>query len=149
MFPEKHMQIVQQLSHPPRGLQALLLRDRTTREHVLEIHLADNGSAVTDERILISVLVTLYNFYQCLITPPIVAAPQIAMNADQSALIREKSQPGLGKLNGRTRLKICTKENHVLVAQLFSLIIKQPGQAGFTGQPHNNQEQMIRQLFRL
>lgn len=146
---ENHMQIIQQLPHPPPGLQALLLRDRMTREHVLTFHLSDKGTVVTDEGYLISILITLYNFYQCLITPPIVAAPQLAINDDQSALIQVRSQPGLGKLNGRTRVNICTDEKHTLIAQLFSLIIRQPGQARFIGQLPDDIEQKVRLLFRL
>lgn len=48
----------------------------------------------------------VWNYYQRLLTPPIVAAPQRNVNTGSTPA---RSLPGLGKLNGKTRVQLVVR----------------------------------------
>lgn len=97
------------------GFEASLLLEESNRQHVLQVNISDQ----IHEDETITYLVELFNYYQCLITPPIIAAPQVEFVDQFSDLKVKRSAPGMGKINGRTRLKIDTQGRAEKVGQLF------------------------------
>ena len=106
------------------GLEVSLLLEEASREYVLRVYIKD-GICVLPEATLLTHLVSLHNYYQCLITPPIVAAPQVELVEQDSDLITIRSKPGVGKITGRTRLKIEAKGSAIIVTQMFRKIYRQ------------------------
>jgi hypothetical protein len=111
--------LIHQMKRDGDGFQANLLLEKASREYVLDVKIGNETGTVPTETELLKQLVALRNYYQSLITPPIVAAPQVEFVEESEKLENKRSAPGLGKLNGRTRLKIQASGEAMIVGQLF------------------------------
>ncbi len=111
--------LIHKLSSTPEGLEASLLLEEITREYVLEVNIQNENRSAPTETVLLSYLTSLHNYYQSLITPPIVAAPQVEFVEGSNQLKNKRSAPGMGKLNGRSMLKIKANGEAGIVGQLF------------------------------
>ena len=101
------------------GLEASLLLEESSREYVLKVKIKRNKHIAPTKTVLLTQLTTLHNYYQSLITPPIVAAPQVEFIEDTNHFIAKRSTPGTEKLNGRSMIKIQTHGEAGIVGQLF------------------------------
>ncbi len=115
----EHFKLIHKLPSTPEGLEASLLLEDASRNYILEVKIHNENRIAPTETVLLTQLTTLHNYYQSLITPPIVAAPQVEYIATSKELENKRSTPGMGKLNGRSRLKIQAQGEAGVVGQLF------------------------------
>ena len=115
----EHFKLIHKLPSTPEGLEASLLLEDASRNYILEVKLQNENRLAPTETVLLSQLTALHNYYQSLITPPIVAAPQAEFVEGSSQLKVKRSAPGMGKLNGRSMLKIRANGEAGVVGQLF------------------------------
>ena len=111
--------LIHKLSTAQEGLEVSLLLEEISRKYVLEVNIQNENRSAPTETVLLSYLTALHNYYQSLITPPIVAAPQVEFVEGSSQLKVKRSAPGMGKLNGRSMLKIKANGEAGIVGQLF------------------------------
>ncbi len=117
--------LIHKLSSTQEGLEASLLLEESSREYVLEVNIHNENRVAPTETVLLSHLTSLHNYYQSLITPPIVAAPQVELVEGSNQLKTKRSAPGMGKLNGRSMLKIQANGEAGVVGQLFRQVYRQ------------------------
>lgn len=98
-----HRQLIETGTSQPE--HAMLLLDEQERLYHFVYTAMLSVLPVDDQSV---VLLALFNYYQRLITPPIVAASQFIFNTDHKAIKQTRSLPGLGKITRRTPLKFCT-----------------------------------------
>jgi hypothetical protein len=111
--------LIHELPPTLEELEASLLLEEASREYVLEVTIQNNNRLAPTETVLLTQLISLHNYYQSLITPPIVAAPQVEYIEHTNQLKAKRSAPGMGKLNGRSMIKIQPHGEAGVVGQLF------------------------------
>ncbi len=115
----KNCKLIHKLAQDRADLEVSLLLDQDSREYILKVNLINKNRLAPTESILLSQLVSLHNYYQSLITPPIVAAPQVEFVESSKQLKKKRSAPGVGKINGRSMLKIQAHGEAGVIGQLF------------------------------
>ncbi len=116
---ETNHKLIHRLKSDIAGFEASLLLEETNRQYALQINIFNQNRKLIDEKDILVYLTELFNYYQRLITPPIIAAPQVEFVDRFSDLQIKRSAPGMGKINGRTRLKIIAYNQAKSVGQLF------------------------------
>lgn len=138
--------LIHQLPSNHTGLEASLLLENNSREYLLKVKL--NHDHAPTKTVLFTQLITLHNYYQSLITPPIVAALQLKFSDDHTSIEQKRSTPGMGKINGRSRIKIQAPEEAKILGQLFLQLYPRNTYADFSSLCNKEMSLSMKHLFR-